>query len=397
MASLAVFALAYTLSQFFRSFVAVIAPELSADLGLDPTGLGTLSAAWFIAFAAAQIPVGMALDRFGPRRTASLLMLSAVAGSLLFAAAHSEAEAVTGMALIGLGCAPVYMASLMVIGRLYPAERFATLSSAMLGFGAGGNVLGATPLAWAAGLLGWRGALTGVAGMVALSALLLILVVRDPPVPGHKPVGGLAGVLEGVGQVLATRRMWPLIPITLVSYGIVATMRGLWAGPYLAEIHHLDTVARGNALMALVGAMTLAAFAYGPLDRLLGTRRGIVAVGNWLTVAALALLAAMPDMPLAAVVALLMVVVGCGFNYAVLMAHGKAFVPPHLLGRGVTVMNLYFIGGVGLMQVGTGRLMGWARAEQLDPVTAYRLLFATLAAALVGALLIYRLAEDAPP
>ena len=397
MASLVVFALAYTLSQFFRSFVAVIAPELSADLGLDPAGLGTLSAAWFIAFAVAQIPVGMALDRFGPRRTASLLMLAAVAGALLFAAAHGEAEAVTAMALIGLGCAPIYMAALTVIGRVYPAERFATLSSAMLGFGAGGNLLGATPLAWAAGLLGWRGAITAMAGLVAVSALLLALVVRDPPAPARKTSGGFGEILEGVAQVLATRRLWPLIPITLVSYGIVATLRGLWAGPYLAEIHHLDPVARGNALMGLVVAMTVAAFAYGPLDRLLRTRRGIVAAGNWVTAAALALLAAAPAMPLAAAIALLMIVVGFGFNYAVLMAHGKAFVPPHLLGRGVTVMNLYFIGGVGLMQVGTGRLMGWARAEQLDPVTAYRLLFATLAAALIGSLLIYRLAEDAPP
>jgi len=398
MASLAVFALAYCLSQFFRSFVAVIAPELSADLGLDAAGLGTLSAAWFIAFAAAQLPVGMALDRFGPRRTVSLLMLVACGGSALFAAAPSAMVATAAMALIGIGCAPVYMGSLVIIGRCHPAGKFAALSSAMLGFGAGGNLLGATPLAWAAGLFGWRGALAGMAGLVAASALSVAMLVRDPPPPaGHRRDESFGAVLTGVGQVLATRRMWPLIPITLVSYGVVATLRGLWAGPYLAEVHHLGPVERGNALIALVLAMTAAAFAYAPLDRLLKTRKGVVEIGNWLTAAALAALALAPAMPLVAAIALLMAVVGLGFNYAVLMAHGKGFVPAHLLGRGVTVMNLYFMVGVSLMQVGTGRLMAWARVEQLAPETAWRLLFATLAAALVAALAIYRAAEDCPP
>jgi sugar phosphate permease len=112
MATFLVLLLAYVLSQFFRAFLAIVAADLSRDLGLDAARLGEVSAIWFATFAVAQIPVGLALDRFGPRRTMAVFMLAAVAGAALFAVATSAGMVLLAMALIGIGCSPVLMASL---------------------------------------------------------------------------------------------------------------------------------------------------------------------------------------------------------------------------------------------------------------------------------------------
>jgi MFS family permease len=136
---------AYTLSQFYRSFLAIVAGELTRTLGLDAADLGSVSAIWFAAFALAQFPVGWSLDRLGPRRTLAGFMAMAVLGAAWFARAGSLADCLVAMALIGIGCSPVLMASLYVFGRTYPPERFAMLASLVIGLGSVGNLLGATP------------------------------------------------------------------------------------------------------------------------------------------------------------------------------------------------------------------------------------------------------------
>ena len=146
----------YILSQFYRSFLAVIAPELTAELHLSATDLGNISAAWFAAFALVQFAVGAALDRIGPKRTVSVLMLAGVAGALLFSRAQSSGDAIVAMALIGIGCSPSLMGPLYVFARNHTAERFALLSAVMIGFGSIGNLLGGTPLALAQQSFGWR-------------------------------------------------------------------------------------------------------------------------------------------------------------------------------------------------------------------------------------------------
>jgi MFS family permease len=146
----------YILSQFFRAFLAVVAGDLRRDLALGPADLGSLSAAWFAAFALAQIPLGVALDRVGPRVTLSAVMLLAVLGAAWLALARGFGDALAAMTLIGLGCAPILMAGFYIVARLYPPHRFATMSSLLLGIGSLGDPLSAAPLASAIALLGWR-------------------------------------------------------------------------------------------------------------------------------------------------------------------------------------------------------------------------------------------------
>ncbi len=290
---LAALSVAYVLSQFFRTAIAVVAPELVHDLQLDPTRLGILSSAWFWAFAAAQIPIGIALDRWGPRRTVGFLFLAAGAGCLVFAAAAGLPAAVLGQVLIGIGCAPVFMGTLVVVARFFEPRRFAVLSSVLLAVGSVGTLTATTPLALTTELVGWRGAFTGMGGAVVLVSALVLLIVRDRP-PGTMAAGEretLAAIWDGLRGVLANRRLWAILPMCFTGYAVLITVRGLWAGPYLATLLDMSPVARGNVLFSMSVAMILGNLAYGQIERWLDRRRLPVLVGSAGAVIALALLA----------------------------------------------------------------------------------------------------------
>ncbi len=391
MRSFLTFLAAYVLSQFYRSFLAVIAPELAAELSLGPQALGNLQALWILGFVATQFPVGWALDTIGPRRTVSLQMLAAVVGALLFAAAESALTLNLAMLLIGAGCGSIYMGAIYLFGRTAAPQRFALLCSWLLGLGTAGNLLAASPLAWAAESIGWRGAMVGMAIATALSALSVLLLIRDPErITTHGP----RGLFGGIGDILKIRALWPLLPITAVSYAVVLAERGLWAGPYFSSVFGLDPVARGHALLVMAAAMSAGAMAYGPLDRLLGTRKWVVFGGVSVSALCFALLA-LPGLPLTAAIALMGLIGGFGMTYGVLMAHGRSFVPDHMLGRGITLLNVLFIGGAGILQPLSGALM--TRMQDHPPAEAYATLHLIFAGLLVIGLAIYLFARDNPP
>ena len=112
MTTFVIFLFPYTLSQFYRTFLAVIAPELATELSLRADDLANMSASWFIAFALMQFPIGFALDRFGPRRIVPVLMMAAVAGAVMLSRANTATDCIIANALIGIGCSPIYMGAL---------------------------------------------------------------------------------------------------------------------------------------------------------------------------------------------------------------------------------------------------------------------------------------------
>ena len=385
------FLAAYVLSQFYRSFLAVIAPELARELGLDPQALGNLQALWILGFILTQFPVGWALDTIGPRRTVAAQMLLAIAGALMFATAHSSLMLNLAMLLIGAGCGSIYMGAIFVFGRTAPPERFALLCSWLLGIGTAGNLLAASPLALAASSIGWRGAMAGMAGLTALSALSVLLLIRDPErLTSH----GGHGPFAGLRDIVTIRSLWPLIPIAATSYAVVLSERGLWAGPFFSSVYGLDPIGRGNALLVMAAAMSAGAMIYGPLDRLFGTRKWIVFTGVSVTALCLAVLALAP-LPLPAAIAVMGLIGGFGMTYGVLMAHGRSFVPDHLLGRGITLLNVLLIGGAGLLQPVSGALM--TALKDQPPQAAYASLHLMFAGLLAAGLAIYFLARDNPP
>lgn len=389
-----VFLLAYVMSQFYRAFLAVIAPDLARDLSLTATDLGTISAAWFITFALFQFPVGLALDRLGPRRTISLTMIAAAAGAALLGEARSTLACIGAMGLIGIGCAPVYMGALYVFGRTHPPRRFALLASWLTGLGLFGNLAAATPLAYAARTLGWRASFLVVAGATLASAVLVALFIKDPPrieQPKSSESKGLARELAGI---LGMRALWPMLPMMLVSYAIVVAERGLWIGPYLADVWSLDAIERGNVALAMGAAMAAGALLYGPLEMWLGTAKWVVFMGGIVTIAALAVLALMPIPNIATATALLAIIGAAGISYAVLLAHARPFFPEHLLGRGMTFANFVFIGGAGLLQVTSGLYVDALKSQGLEAEAVYSRLHLALAATFAVATVIYAFSRE---
>ena len=149
--------LAYVLSQFYRAFLAVLSPVLKAEIGATAENLASASGLWFLAFALMQIPVGAALDRIGPRLTASVLLAVGGVGAAVFAMATGPGAINLAMVLIGIGCAPVLMASYYIFARSLAPAVFGTLAGVMIGVGSLGNLAASLPLSMAVAAIGWRG------------------------------------------------------------------------------------------------------------------------------------------------------------------------------------------------------------------------------------------------
>ena len=373
----------YVLSQFYRAFLAVLAPLLAADLGATTEGLARASGLWFLAFALAQVPIGWALDRFGPRRTTAVLMgLAGGGGAVLFAAAQGPGWITAAMVLLGIGCAPVLMACYVILARMYPAALFATLAGAIIGAGSLGNLLSAWPMALAAEALGWRGAMLGLAAVTALVAAAIWRWVADPP-----PAPGGGSILD----LLRMPALWLLLPMTAVNYAPSAGIRGLWVGPYFETVFGAGVTLIGQASLVMALAMVLGNFAYGPLDRVFGTRKRVVLAGNLAGAACLGALWALPAHSPWAAAALLAGVGFFGASYPMLMAHARALFPPNLLGRGVTLMNLFCIGGVGVFQLASGPIH---TAAGPDPQAAHAALFGFFALITLIGCSIYAFSRD---
>ncbi|WP_406856047.1 MFS transporter [Alsobacter sp. KACC 23698] len=394
MATLGVLLFAYVLSQFFRAFLAIVASELTRELGLDAAQLGSLSAVWFAAFAFAQFPVGVTLDRFGPRGTIAGFMLLAVAGATWFAMAHSFADLLWAMALIGAGCAPVLMGSLYYFGRTAPPERFAMMASIVIGVGSFGNLLGATPLALAVAQFGWRPSIGAIAAVTALSAALVAVTLRDPPRLASK--GGPDGIVDGLVEIATLRPLWALLPLAMLSYAVVIALRSLWIAPYFAGVHGFDAAARGEAATAMGAAISIGALAYGPIERWAGGPKRVTLAGSVATGAALLALGVPGWLGAPAAVTLYVVIGAAGMTYGILMAHARLFFPPHLLGRGVTALNFVFIGGAGLLQWMSGRFVQAGIDRGAPPAETYAGLHLALAAALLLATAVYAFAPARP-
>lgn len=385
-AGMVVLCIAYVLSQFFRAFLAVLATPMETDTGAGPEVLAVASGMWFLSFALMQLPVGWALDRIGPNRTASvLLLIGGAGGAALFAMATQPVHIHVAMFLIGIGCSPVLMASYYIFARDHPPARFATLAALMLGVGSVGNLIASYPTALAAEWFGWRGTLAGLSVMSAAVAAGIFLTVRDPEQVDHSEKGSVLSLLR-------LPVMWLILPLMLVNYLPSGSIRGFWIGPYLSDVFALNTGQIGQATLIMGAAMITGTLSYGPLDRIFGTRKWLVAGGGIASVAALLTLVLMIDVSASLSITLFALIGFFGGYFPVIIAHGKAYFPPHLVGRGVTLMNLFGIGGVGLGQLATGRIH--ATYADTSVTAGYIAIFGFLGVLLLLGTVIYMFSRD---
>jgi len=397
----AILSAGYFLSQFLRASIAVISPDLVAELSLSPAALGGLAGAFFIAFSVMQIPLGAALDSFGARRTMGVLAGFAALGALLFALGHSRTVLLLARVAMGVGCASLFIGSLIVYARWFPRHRFASISSIEMAIGYLGSLMATAPLAYAAAHWGWRPVFVAVGGLALIIWLGLVLLVRDAP-EGHafhrRRRQGMAEIVGGFRAVLANPQLRYVLAMQLVGYGSMISLLGLWAGPYLADVHGLDLVARGRMLLLMAAFSVVGLLVFGPLDRVFNTRKWLVVTGvvlNACLLAALALLRA-PSLALSMTL-LCLITLGNGYSVA-LITHGRSIFSDTLVGRGMTVLNTANMGGAAVLQVVTGLIAGWPAtgAGTVGPL-GYRLVFGFLATVLVGALLFYLRARDIRP
>lgn len=379
--------LAYVLSQFYRAFLAVMAPDLGVDIGATPADLASASGMWFLVFAVMQIPVGELLDRVGPRLTMGVMFaLGGAGGAAVFAVASVPWHVSLAMAMIGFGCAPVLMASYYIFARSYAPAVFATLAGVTLGIGNFGNIASSIPLTLAVEAIGWRGAMWVLAAVSLAIAAFSLVCVQDP----EKAEGSHQG---SVLDLLKLPVLWPILILMMVNYVPAAGMRGLWAGPYLDQVFAASAVTVGYVTLVMSIAMAAGNFIFGPLDQIFPSRKGIVMVGNVAGAISVGLLVLFAGHSVILSAILFAAIGVCGATFVVIIAHAKTFFPEHLMGRGVTLLNLFGIGGVGIFQSLSGRVFEGAAAT-LSPVAAYQVLFGFFGTALLIGCIAYAFSRD---
>jgi nitrate/nitrite transporter NarK len=211
-------------------------------------------------------------------------------------------------------------------------------------------------------------------------------LIKDPA----KPEGDQKGSLMDLLRIPA---LWLIFPLMFVGYAPSAGVRGLWVGPYMEDVFGLTVAQIGTVSLIMGVAMVVGSFAYGPLDRFFGTRKWVILIGNLLGALACLAIWAVPESSILTATVLVAALGLFGASFPALVAHGRSFFPPHLVGRGVTLMNLFGIGGVGVMQFASAPFFTALSGTMALPA-AYGALFGVFGLAVLIGCAIYLFSED---
>ena len=387
-------------AQLHRASGGVVSIELHHTFALGAAEIGLVTGAMLLASAVVQVPAGLAFDRFGTRRTVSAMAVVALLGTLLFAAADSFLGLALARFLIGAGFAGVVTSIMLLAMYWAPPERFSTVAATVLAAASlVGGLLATTPLALALQAFGWAWTYLLAAALCAVVIGLAYAVIRDSPSGVTVRRGGesLADSLRGLRAMLGHADLWRVFVMGGCTIAPFMCTGGLWAGPYLQEVHGLSRDQASYVLLGMVLMLNLGTLGYGPLDRWFGTRRGVVLAGAGASFTILAALALLPAPPLSLVVGLLLALGLATPFYVTLTAHGRSFVPIERAGRLVTTINLAALSLAFVAQWLCGLLMGLTGGgAALGSAQGYRLVFAFLAGMLFLAVLVYRAAPERP-
>jgi predicted MFS family arabinose efflux permease len=266
------FTLGYFLSYAFRVVNAVLAPQLVAELSVSAADLGLLTSIYFITFAAFQLPLGMLLDRFGPRRVEGLLLIVAAVGAALFARAESLAGLVVGRGLIGLGVSACLMAAFKAYVIWFPRQQLPLINGVQVAAGGLGALFATAPVQALLGYTDWRGIFAGLAGVTLLAAAVIFwLVPRDPV--AREPLRW-SEQLQGLVTIFTSLDFWRIAPWSTLNQASFLAIHGLWLGPYLRDMLGLDSSAAARILFMAACGMIAGYIGLGLLAERL-SRRGI--------------------------------------------------------------------------------------------------------------------------
>ncbi|MBV5316860.1 MAG: MFS transporter [Desulfobulbaceae bacterium] len=352
------FAAGYFLSFLYRTVNAVLAPALLRDLGLSSSSLGLLTATYFIAFASFQLPLGVLLDRFGPRRIEALLLLVAALGAFCFSRADSLAQLILGRALIGLGVSACLMAAFKAYTQWFAAEKWPLVNGLQMAAGGLGALAATTPVQWMLRWTDWRGVFFGLAMFTLLVAALVLWVVPEKRVSGAGE--RFSDQLRGIGEVFTSPEFWRVAPLTALSQATFFAVQGLWAGPWLKDVLQLNPEAVVNMLFWIAVAMVAGFIGLGSL------------AGRLQRVGIPVLTSAIAGMTLFIAIQMVLIVgpsewarvlwLGFGFfgtsGILAYAALAQSF-PVHLVGRVSTAVNLLVFIAAFAGQWAIGVIVGW--------------------------------------
>ena len=358
---------AYVLSFFHRIAPAAIAGELRQAFDASGAALGALAATYFSAYTVMQVPTGVLADALGPRRIVTLGGVVAGAGSITFGLAPTLGLAGVGRALVGLGVSVTFIALLKLVAAWFREREFATLSGLVMFMGNVGAVLSAAPLAWAVTLTSWRNVFVAVGAFSLAAAALSWLVVRDDPreagLPSMRELDGAAahpphagGWWTGLVAVIRNPATWPVFFVNLGLGGAYLAFAGLWAVPYLVDVHRMS---RGEATAhttAMLVAFALSSLATGKLSDHLGRRRALIVAFGAVHVLCWApwVLGGGP-LPRAATLPLFVLMGASAPGFTLSWVSVKEVNPPALAGTAMAVVNT----GVFLGPTVYQPLVGW--------------------------------------
>jgi MFS family permease len=385
----------FVISMFYRVSTAVIAPALVRDLGLSSAQLGDLSAAFFYAFAATQIPVGMSIDRLGTRITIILPAIAGVGGALLFSAGHSSDQLILARVLLGIGMSGNFMVLLTLLAAWFPVDRFAFLSGAVVAAGTLGTLLSATPLALLAMWIGWRESFLIFAIINAAIVLIFVSIVKDGPSGAAGSGRRTKSPTKNLVRLARMPAYWVISLANFVRYGYLAALQGLWAGPFLIYGLGFGEIAAGNAILCMgIGYMIGLPLSGSISDRVLRSRKKVA-------LAALALFCVftVSAIPLTRGTGLWVVFViffGMGLSSGpgnILYAHMKELLPRSMTAQAMTSVNLFTILGAGIMTHLLSMVIGREPSDLTGPED-FRAIWYVGIGALVLAGLLYAFVPD---
>lgn len=255
------FACGYFLSYVFRSINAVIAPDLVAGFALSAADLGLLTSAYFLTFAAAQVPLGILLDRYGPRRTTAALMLVAAIGALVFSQSRGLSSLLFGRALIGLGVSACLMASIKAFTLWFPLARLPAMTGWVMFGGGIGAMVATAPVEAALHLTSWRGVFVSMAILTFLVSAAILFVVPERAAGAQNE--SLRQQIDGLMRVFGAAVFWRVAAASALFQATNMALQGLWAGPWLADVAGLDRPGVALNLLLLAAATTVGFLSWG--------------------------------------------------------------------------------------------------------------------------------------
>lgn len=393
---LVLYALGFT-NLFLRSSLGIMAPTLSRDMQLSPEALSLVASSFFFAYALMQIPSGMLIDRIGPRRTLSVLLLFTAVGAGMFAMADNASELVFARIMMGIGCAGIFSGAFVVIGQWVAADKLVTQTGILNSFAALGGLCATAPLAILLTYYDWHECFWVFSAGVAVLLIAVIALIREPPEARAARSESLLDVFSGVARAIRQPGMKRLLVVGIPISTQTAIM-GAWGTPYLRDVHGLDEIARGNIMLVMAVCSVFGHTFFGWLARWLNSVKRVI-IGCSITILLLTLVLVLVARPPVWLVAATFAAIGFVAMYPmVAFSHTRGLVAPDLVGRGIAITNMGLMSAIAFSQLIFGWIVGlFPIANGVAPEIAYRAAFAVLAALTLFAIIVYAPVRDSKP